>query len=132
MPMKDRKEWDNHEEYRIWKEKVPDRRRWERYPPGQGVLALLDGYTYRLIDISLGGLSLYDYRGKAFPEEGVLSLHSTEKGFFLDTLRCRKVSENQFVICLHFGRERIHKVSLKILDTDPDLDQKLMLFMGKQ
>jgi hypothetical protein len=130
--MKDQNEQGFQDDYRMWKENVPDRRQWERYPPGQGVLALLDGYTYRLIDISMGGLSLYDYRGKAFPEEGVLSLHSTEDGFYIDTLRCRKVSENQFVVCLHFGRERIHKVSLKILDTDPDLDQKLTLFMKKQ
>ena len=130
--MKNRNREISQEDYRTWKEKISERRKWERYPPGKGVLALLDGYTYRLIDISWGGLSLYDYRGKAFPEEGILSLHSTEDGFFLDTLHCRKVSEHQFVKCLHFGREKIHKVSLEILNTDLDLDQKLMPFVGEQ
>ena len=129
--MKNRDEKFGREEYQTWKENISERRKWERYPPGKGVLASLDGYTYRLIDISRGGLSLYDHRGKAIPEEGVLSLHSTEDGFFLHTLRCRKVSEHQFVASRYFHQEKIYKVSLKILDTDADLDQKLAPFIRR-
>ena len=58
-----------------WKDSVTERRKWDRYPPTKGALALLDGRSYRMMDISLGGISIYDYGEESVPEETVIGLH---------------------------------------------------------
>jgi hypothetical protein len=130
--MREKDDGADWEEYQKWKGRIDDRRKWERYPPGAGVLARLDGYTYKLLDIGLGGLSLYNHGGKALPEEGALSLHCQEEGFYLDTLRYRKVSEYHFLAWSKFGRVNIHKISLMLMDTDPDMGSRLAPFMRKK
>ena len=115
--------------YQAWKNTPSERRRWERYPPEEGVLALLEGHPYRILDISRGGFAVYDYGGENVPDHTLISLHDSMGGFFLDALRCRKVSESRVVSQSTSSSEVIRRIGLEILDDDPDLGQKLAPFM---
>ena len=121
----------DRDHYKEWKETSADQRRWSRYPPAEGVLAHLEGRTFRLLDISQGGVAIYDYGGEKVPDETVLGLHSSEGGFFLGSLRCRKVSDNRVISYSPHGPEVINRISLEILESDPDLDRKLSPFMRR-
>ncbi len=63
-----------------WIDSVTERRKWERHPPTKGAMALLDGRSYRMMDISLGGLSIYDYGEESVPEETIIGLHCFDEG----------------------------------------------------
>ena len=82
----------------------------------EGTLALVKGRPYRLLDISRGGLAIYDYGEKSVPDETVLSLHAADKGFTLDTLQCRKVSDSRVVSYSTYSAEVIHRISLEIVE----------------
>jgi len=129
--MKNRKRVSDREYYEAWKESSADQRRWNRYPPAEGVLARLEGRTYRLMDISEGGIAIYDYGGENIPEETVISLHSTDEGFFVDAVRCRKVSDSRFITNTPHGPEVINRVGLEIMESDPELERKLAPFMRR-
>lgn len=116
--------------YETWKDTVAERRKWERYPPTNGTMAWLDGRSYRMMDISLGGLCIYDYGGETVPEELIVGLHCFEEGFFLDAMRCRKVSDHRVVSQSLYGEVVLNRIGLEIIDTDPDLAEKLAPFMG--
>jgi len=113
-----------------WKNQVTERRRWERFTPTKGTLALLDGRSYRIMDISLGGMSIYDYGQETVPEETIVGLHCFDEGFFLDALRCRKVSDQRVVTQGRYGEVVLNRIGLQIIETDPDLERKLTPFMA--
>jgi len=119
----------NRDPYQDWKENVAERRKWERYPPTKGTMALLEGRSYRMMDISLGGVSIYEYGEDAVPEETIIGLHCFEEGFFLDALRCRKVSDRRVVSYSQHGEVVVNRVGLEIVESDPDLHTKLAPFM---
>jgi hypothetical protein len=121
----------DRENYEAWKESAAEQRRWNRYPPANGVLAQMEGRTYRLLDISPGGVAVYDYGSEKVPDETLISLHSTEEGFFLDAIRCRKVSDNRIMSYSSHGPEVINRIGLEILENDPDLEGKLAPFIRK-
>ena len=122
--MKDRDKSQN------WKDSITERRQWERYPPTRGTMALLDGRSYRMMDISLGGMSIYDYGEETVPEETIVGLHCFEEGFFVDAIRCRKVSDHRVVSQSRHGEVVLNRIGLEIVDSDPDLAHKLAQFMG--
>lgn len=91
---------------------------------------MLDGRSYRMMDISLGGLSIYDYGEESVPEETVVGLHCFDEGFFVDAIRCRKVSDRRVVSHSRFGEVVINRIGLEIIENDPDLESKLAPFLG--
>ena len=113
-----------------WKDSVTERRKWDRHPPTKGALALLDGRSYRMMDISLGGLSIYDYGEEFVPEETVVGLHCFDEGFFVDAIRCRKVSDQRVVSHSRYGEVVLNRIGLEIIENDPDLESKLAPFLG--
>ena len=113
-----------------WKDSVTERRKWDRYRPTKGALALLDGRSYRMMDISLGGLSIYDYGEESVPEETVIGLHCFDEGFFVDAIRCRKVSDQRVVSYSRHGEVVLNRIGLEIVESDPDLESKLAPFLG--
>ena len=125
--MKDRMKKGDRQHYEAWNEQ----RRWHRYPPANGVLAHVEGRSYRLLDISAGGVAIYDYGGENVPDETLLSLHSIEGGHFLSALKCRKVSDNRMVSYSPHGPEVINRVGLEILESDPDFEVKLDPFIRR-
>ena len=116
--------------YQEWTDSISERRKWERYPPTKGTMALLEGRTYRMMDVSLGGLSIFDYGEETVPEEMIVGLHCFEEGYFLDAIRCRKVSDHSVVSHSQYGEVVLNRIGLEIVDNDPDLQQKLSPFMG--
>jgi hypothetical protein len=116
--------------YQVWKDSLAERRKWERYPPTKGTLALVDGRSYRMMDISLGGLSIYDYGDETVPEETIVGLHCFDEGFFIDAIRCRKVSDERVVSKGRYGEVVLNRIGLEIVESDPDLKQKLTQFMA--
>jgi len=114
---------------REWQDGVTERRKWERYAPTTGTMALLDGRSFRMMDISLGGLSIYDYGDETVPEETVVGLHCFDEGYFLDAIRCRKVSDHRVVSRSRFGDVVLNRIGLEIMENDPDLERKLAPFM---
>jgi hypothetical protein len=116
--------------YQDWKDSITERRKWERYTPTKGTMAWLDGKSYRMMDISLGGLSIYEYGEDAVPEETIIGLHCFEEGFFLDAIRCRKVSDQRVVSQSQHGEVVLNRVGLEILENDPELEQKLAPFIS--
>jgi len=115
--------------YTDWKENVSDRRRWKRFSPTPGTVAWLDGRSFRMLDISLGGLSIFDYGPETVPEETVVGLHCFEAGFFLDAMRCRKVSDQRMETYHERGKVVINRIGLEIVDNDPELENKLLPFI---
>lgn len=115
---------------RGWKDSVAERRKWQRHQPIRGTLAILDGRSYRMMDISYGGLSIYDYGEESVPEEMVVGLHCFDDGFFVDAIRCRKVSDQRVVSQSRYGEVVINRIGLEILDSDPDLESKLTPFLA--
>ena len=115
---------------RDWVDTTVERRKWERHPPARGTLALLNGKVYRLMDISHGGFSIYDYGEEAVPEEMIVSLHCFDEGFSLDAIRCRKVSDLHVVSQTSRGDVVLNRIGLEILEKNPDLMKKLAPFMG--
>ena len=113
-----------------WKDTVTERRKWERHLPTKGAMALLDGRSYRMMDISLGGLSIYDYGEESVPEETIVGLHCFDEGFFVDALRCRKVSDQRVVSHSRLGEVVLNRIGLEIIESDPDLESKLAPFFG--
>ena len=113
-----------------WKNNVTERRKWARHPPVEGTLALLDGRTYRMMDISLGGLSIYDYGDDSVPDETIVGLHCFDEGFFVDAIRCRKVSDQRVVSQSRYGEVIMNRISLEIVENDPELENKLKPFLG--
>ena len=113
-----------------WIDSVTERRKWERHPPTKGAMALLDGRSYRMMDISLGGLSIYDYGEESVPEETIIGLHCFDEGFFVDALRCRKVSDQRVVFHSRLGEVVLNRIGLEIIESDPDLESKLAPFLG--
>jgi hypothetical protein len=115
-----------------WKDRVTERRQWERFSPTRGTLALLDGRSYRMLDISFGGMSIYDYGQETVPEETIVGLHCFDEGFFLDALRCRKVSDQRIVTKGRYGEVVLNRIGLEIMENDPELKQKLTPFIGSE
>ena len=113
-----------------WIDSVTERRKWDRHPPTKGAMAFLDGRSYRMMDISLGGLSIYDYGEESVPEETIIGLHCFEEGFFVDALRCRKVSDQRVVSQSRYGEVVLNRIGLEIIESDPDLESKLAPFFG--
>jgi len=116
--------------YQEWKDNIIERRKWERYPPVKGTMALLEGRTYRIMDVSLGGLSIFDYGGETVPEETIVGLHCFEEGLLLDAIKCRKVSDQRVVSHTQYGEVALNRIGLEIVDSDPDLREKLSPFLG--
>jgi hypothetical protein len=116
--------------YQDWKDSITERRKWERYPPTKGTMAFLDGRSYRMMDISLGGLSIYDFGEETVPEETIIGLHCFEEGFFLEAIRCRKVSDQRVVSQTQYGEVALNRIGLEIVESDPELQHKLAPFMG--
>lgn len=114
-----------------WHKRIRERRRWERYPPVEGAVALLDGRSYPLVDISMGGLSISDFGGEAVTDEAVIGLQCLEEGYFVDAIRCRKISNQPIVSKSRYGEVILNRISFQILEDDPKLEQKLKPFMGK-
>lgn len=121
----------NRQHYEEWKESAVEQRRWNRFPPADGVLAQLEGRTYRLLDLSGGGVAVYDYGDEKVPHETIISLHSTEDGLYLDSIRCRKVSDNRMISYSSYGPEVINRVGLQIVEKDPDIESKIAPFMRR-
>jgi len=121
----------DRDHYRFWKESTAEQRKWNRFPPAEGVLARMEGRTYRLLDISAGGIAVYDYGNEKVPEETVVSLHLSEAGFYIDALRCRKVSDSRVVSYSSHGPEVINRIGLEILENDLETERKLAPFMRK-
>ena len=119
-----------YDEYQAWKGSTSDRRRWDRHPPRKGTVAHVEGRSYRLMDISRGGFAIYDYGDESVPEEVVVSLHSMEEGFFIDALKCRKMSDQKVVSDSPYGRSQMNRVGLMIVDNDPELGDKLTPFLA--
>ena len=115
--------------YIEWKNNVTERRRWERYPPTKGTVAWVDGRSYRMMDISLGGMCIYDYGQETVPEETIVGLHCFEEGLILDAIRCRKVTDQRVVSHSKLGKVVLNRISLEIVENDPDLEEKLTPFM---
>jgi hypothetical protein len=116
--------------YQDWKDNITERRKWERYPPTRGTVAFLDGRSYRMMDISLGGLSIYDFGEETVPEETIIGLHCFEEGFFLEAIRCRKVSDHRVISQTQYGEVALNRIGLEIVESDPELQHKLAPFMG--
>jgi hypothetical protein len=93
-------------------------------------MAFLDGRSYRMMDISLGGLSIYDFGEETVPEETIIGLHCFEEGFFLEAIRCRKVSDQRVVSQTQYGEVALNRIGLEIVESDPELQHKLAPFMG--
>lgn len=104
-------------------------RKWFRYPPLEGVEALLEGRPYRVLDISRGGLCICNHGEEPVPEESVVSLHHTEEGYYLCTIRCRKVEDSTIVFHSTFNAEIVRRISLEFVDDDPHLFTKLEPFV---
>ncbi|UCG38095.1 MAG: PilZ domain-containing protein [bacterium] len=121
----------DQDHYNRWKGNFAERRKWPRYPPTSGARALVEGRSYRLMDISGGGLAIYDYGGETVPEEMVISIHSPDEGFLVEALRCRKVSDGWVVSDSPYGRAEVNRVSLEIVESDPDMEHKLAPFMHR-
>jgi hypothetical protein len=88
----------DRDKFQNWKNGVTDRRKWERHPPTKGTIALLNGRSYRMMDISFGGMSIYDYGGETVSEETIVELHCYEEGLFSSAIRgfilkCHKMPE---------------------------------------
>ena len=115
--------------YLEWKGSTTNQRRWERYRPTKGATAQVEGRSYRMMDISQGGLAIYDYGEDTVPEETVVSLHCSVEGFFVDALKCRKVSDHRVVTDSPSGRTALNRIGLEIMESDPDLEHKLAPFM---
>ena len=120
---------DEKRPFEGWLDSITDRRRWERFPPTRGTQAWLDGRSYRMMDISLGGLSIYDYGEESVPDETIIGLHCFEEGFFIEAIRCRKVSDHRVVSHSQHGEVVLNRIGLQIIENDPDLEQKLAPFM---
>jgi hypothetical protein len=129
--MKDGSGKTDRENFNEWKESTAEQRRWNRYPPAEGVLARMEGRTYRLLDIGGGGIALYDYGSEKVPEETIISLHSTDAGFYIDALRCRKVTESRVISYTPHGPEVINRIGLEIIEENPDTEGRLTPFMRK-
>jgi hypothetical protein len=114
-----------------WKGPPKEKRRWHRYPAAEGAQALLEGRPYRILDISRGGLAIFSYGEGAVPDEMLLSLHMVEEGHFLESLLCRKVSDKRVVSQSTYSTELIQRVSLEIMDEDPDLEARLTPFIRR-
>ena len=82
-----------------------------------------------MMDISLGGLSIYDYGQDTVPEETVVGLHCFGEGLFLDAVRCRKISDQRVETYSDRGKVIINRIGLEIVDSDSELQQKLTPFM---
>jgi hypothetical protein len=117
------------DEPEMWHKKVTERRKWERYPPIEGAVALLDGRTYSLVDISMGGLAISDFGGEAVTDEAIIGLQCLEEGFFIDAIRCRKISDRPIVSQSRYGEVVLNRISFQILEGDTELEQKLKSFM---
>ena len=115
--------------YLDWKGSTTNRRRSERYRPTKGTTAQVEGRSYHMMDISQGGLSIYDYGGGTVPEMMVVSLYCTVEGFFVDALKCHKVSDHRVVTYFPSGRTVLNRIGLEIVENDPDMEQKLAPFM---
>jgi hypothetical protein len=115
--------------YLDWKGSTTNRRRSERYRPTKGTTAQVEGRSYPMMDISQGGLSINDYGEGTVPEEMVVSLYCPAEGFFVDALKCRKVSGHRVVTYFHFGPTALNRIGLEIMENDPDMEQKLAPFM---
>jgi hypothetical protein len=120
----------DRDKFQNWKNGVTDRRKWERHPPTKGTIALLNGRSYRMMDISFGGMSIYDYGGETVSEETIVELHCFEEGLFSSAIRCRKVSDNRVVSYTQYGKAVLNRIGLQIVESDPDLEQKLEPFLG--
>ena len=120
---------DIRDGHRAWEELPSEHRKWFRYPPLEGVEALLEGRPYKVLDISRGGISIYNRGEEAVPEESTVSLHHTEEGHFLCTVRCRKVEDSRIVFHSTFNAEIIRRISLEFVEEDPHLFVKLEPFM---
>jgi len=83
-----------------------------------------------MMDISFGGLSIYDYGEESVPEEMVVGLHCFDEGFFVDAIRCRKVSDQRIVSQSRYGEVIINRIGLEIVEDDPDLETKLAPFLA--
>lgn len=117
--------------YLDWKGSTTSRRKSERYHPTKGATALVEGRSYRMMDISQGGLAIYDYGEDTVPAETVVSLHCSVEGFFIDALRCRKVSDHRVVTESPSGRSALNRIGLEIVESDPDMEHKLAPFMDR-
>ena len=115
--------------YLDWKGSTTNRRRSERYRPTKGATAQVEGRSYPMMDISQGGLSIYDYGEGTVPEEMVVSLYCTVEGFFVDALKCRKVSGHRVVTYFSYGPTALNRIGLEIMENDPDMEQKLAPFI---
>lgn len=113
-----------------WKDNVTERRKWERHPPAKGVLAMLDGRSYRMLDISFGGFCIYDYGEESVPDEMIVGLHCFDEGIFVDAIRCRKVSDQRIVSQTRYGEVFINRIGLEIVEKIPDLVEKLTPFLA--
>lgn len=114
-----------------WKNSLTERRKWERHLPAAGSVALLDGRSYRMMDISYGGMSIYDYGEESVPEEMVIGLHCFDEGFFIDAIRCRKVSDQRVISQSRYGEVVLNRIGLEIMESDPDLENKLAPFLAE-
>lgn len=129
--MKTKDKMDIQDWYQAWKDSPSDQRRWDRYPPVEGTHALLEGRFYWIMDISGGGLAIYNYGEEAIPEETVVSIHSTKEGYFLDNIRCRKISDSRVVLYSTYSSEVIRRIGLQIVDAGPEMGAKLEPFMNR-
>jgi hypothetical protein len=59
----------------------------------------------------------------------VVSLSCAVEGFFVDALKCRKVSGHRVVTCFPFGPTALNRIGLEIMENDPDMEQKLAPFI---
>ena len=119
----------DHNWYQNWKSITEEQRRWYRHPAVGGTIAMLSGRPYNILDISRGGLAIYNHGGEAVPEEMVLSLLAPDEGLVLDALRCRKVAEAQTVLLDGSRADVIHRISLEIMNLDPDIEDQLNAFI---
>ena len=112
-----------------WKGGTTNRRKWDRYRPTKGATAQVEGRSYRMMDISPGGMAIYDYGADTVPVETVVSLYCSVEGFLVDALKCRKVSDRRVVTDSPLGRTVLNRIGLEILESDPDLEHKMAPFM---
>jgi hypothetical protein len=129
--MEEQMKKSDREHYEEWKESSAEQRRWNRSPPADGVLAQIEGRTYRLLDLSGGGVAVYDYGSEKVPEETIISLHSVENGFYLGSIRCRKISDKRVISYSYHGPEVINRIGLQILEKDPDIESRMTPFMRR-
>lgn len=92
---------------------------------------MVEGRPYRVLDVSRGGLAIYDYGNHSVPDVTIVSLHAADRGISLDTLHCRKVSDNRVVSYSTHSAEVVNRVSFEIIDADPDLEARLELFISQ-